>query len=66
MYKLPLPLNAEVMKHGGVTDYRAVFDAEVTFLNGGGLQTQGFRLDLPARVRDFGTFPVRAYAVVPR
>ncbi|MEV6596024.1 cyclase family protein [Actinoplanes sp. NPDC051346] len=28
-------------------DYRAVFDAEVTFLNGGGLQTNGFRLDLP-------------------
>jgi kynurenine formamidase len=33
---------------GGVTDYRAMFDAEVTFLNGGGLQTQGFRLDVPA------------------
>ena len=31
-----------------MTEYRAVFDAEVTFLNGGGLQTQGFRLDLPA------------------
>jgi arylformamidase len=31
-----------------MTQYRAVFDAEVTFLNGGGLQTQGFRLDLPA------------------
>jgi len=31
-----------------MTDYRAVFDAEVIFLNGGGLQTQGFRLDLPA------------------
>lgn len=24
-----------------MTEYRAVFDAEVTFLNGGGLQTQG-------------------------
>jgi kynurenine formamidase len=36
------------MKHGQVTEYRAVFDAEVAFLNGGGLQTQGFRLDLPA------------------
>ncbi len=31
-----------------MTEYRAVFDAEVTFLNGGGLQTQEFRLDLPA------------------
>jgi arylformamidase len=30
-----------------VTEYRASFDAEVTFLNGGGLQVQGFRLDLP-------------------
>jgi len=30
-----------------VTDYRASFDADVTFLNGGGLQTQGFRLDVP-------------------
>jgi arylformamidase len=28
--------------------YRAAFDAEVTFLNGGGLQAQGFRLDLPS------------------
>jgi kynurenine formamidase len=31
-----------------MTEFRAVFDAEVTFLNGGGLQVQGFRLDLPA------------------
>lgn len=30
-----------------MTDYRASFDADVTFLNGGGLQTQGFRLDVP-------------------
>ncbi|GGQ49020.1 cyclase family protein [Couchioplanes azureus] len=30
-----------------MTQYRAVFDAEVTFLNEGGLQTQGFRLDIP-------------------
>ena len=29
--------------------YRAVFDAEVTFSNGGGLQAQGFRVDLPRR-----------------
>jgi hypothetical protein len=30
-----------------MADYRAEFDAEVTFLNGGGLQAQGFRLDIP-------------------
>lgn len=27
--------------------WRAVFDAEVTFSNEGGLQAQGFRVDLP-------------------
>ncbi|MFD5215427.1 hypothetical protein [Microbacterium sp. NPDC058345] len=27
--------------------YRAIFDAEVTFANEGALQTQGFRVDLP-------------------
>lgn len=27
--------------------YRAIFDAEVTFSNEGGLQAQGFRVDLP-------------------
>jgi len=31
-----------------MTEYRAAFDADVTFLNGGGLQVQGFRLDVPA------------------
>ncbi|WP_412538828.1 cyclase family protein [Longispora sp. K20-0274] len=30
-----------------MTEYRASFDADVTFLNGGGLQVQGFRLDIP-------------------
>jgi hypothetical protein len=30
-----------------VTEYRAVFDAEVLFSNGGGLQAQGFRVDVP-------------------
>jgi kynurenine formamidase len=30
-----------------MTEYRAAFDADVTFLNGGGLQVQGFRLDVP-------------------
>ncbi len=32
----------------GETEMRAHFDAEITFGNGGGLQAQGFRLDLPA------------------
>jgi hypothetical protein len=31
-----------------MTDYRAEFDAEVTVLNGGGLQAQRFRLDIPS------------------
>jgi hypothetical protein len=30
-----------------VPDYRAVFDADVTFSNEGGLQAQRFRVDLP-------------------
>jgi kynurenine formamidase len=30
-----------------VLQYRAEFDAVVTFLNGGGLQAQGFRVDVP-------------------
>ncbi|MEV4413788.1 cyclase family protein [Catellatospora sp. NPDC049609] len=30
-----------------MTEYRASFDANVTFSNGGGLQAQGFRLDVP-------------------
>lgn len=30
-----------------MADYRAVFDAEVTFSNEGGLQAQGFRVDVP-------------------
>jgi kynurenine formamidase len=30
-----------------VVEYRAEFDAVVTFSNGGGLQTQGFRVDVP-------------------
>jgi kynurenine formamidase len=31
----------------GMTDYRAHFDARVTFVNGGSLSADGFRLDLP-------------------
>lgn len=30
-----------------VTEHRASFDAGVTFLNGGDLHAQGFRLDIP-------------------
>jgi kynurenine formamidase len=30
-----------------MTGYRVSFDADVTFLDGGGLQVQGFRLDVP-------------------
>jgi arylformamidase len=30
-----------------MTDHRAQFDATVTFLNGGGLTAQGFRVDVP-------------------
>jgi kynurenine formamidase len=41
---LPCPLG----QHGLVADYRASFDANVTFLNGGGLAAHGFRLDVPA------------------
>lgn len=29
------------------TEYRAQFDASVTFLNGGGLSAEGFRIDVP-------------------
>lgn len=32
----------------GMTTYRARFDATVTFTNGGGLQTQGFLVDVPS------------------
>ena len=30
-------------------EYRAQFDADVSFANGGGLRTEGFRLDIPGR-----------------
>jgi arylformamidase len=32
----------------GMTSYRAKFDAAVTFTNGGGLQAQGFLVDVPS------------------
>ncbi|AYG05236.1 cyclase family protein [Gryllotalpicola protaetiae] len=31
-----------------MTDYRAVFDAHISFVNGGSLSADGFRLDLPS------------------
>ena len=31
-----------------MTEYRAVVDAEIDFVNGGGLRAEGFRLDLPS------------------
>jgi arylformamidase len=41
------PAAPTIMHHGPMTQFRAEFDAEVTFLNGGGLQAQGFKLDVP-------------------
>jgi kynurenine formamidase len=38
-------MNSRTDQAGG--DARAEFDADVTFANGGGLQAQGFRLDIP-------------------
>jgi arylformamidase len=32
-----------------IDEWRALFDADVTFTNGGGLQVQGFRLDIPGQ-----------------
>ncbi|MBM7503481.1 cyclase family protein [Agromyces aurantiacus] len=32
-----------------MTEYRAVFDANIRFVNGGGLRAEGFRLDVPSR-----------------
>lgn len=34
------------MHNGHMTDRRVVFDFEITFSNGGGLQGQEFRLDI--------------------
>lgn len=31
-----------------MTEYRAAFDADIDFVNGGGLRAHGFRLDLPS------------------
>jgi kynurenine formamidase len=43
-----------VWQNARMIEYRAGFDADVTFANGGGLQVQGFRLDIPGRtVNDY-------------
>ena len=46
------------MPHGwgcAVTEYRASFDATVSFTNGGGLSVHGFRVDVPSRdIREDG------------
>lgn len=45
-----------------MTDYRAHFDAEIEFVNGGGLSAHGFRLDLPSAElteREIGALLVR-------
>lgn len=39
--------NSGSAKSGGTGEWRVDFDAEVVFSNGGALQTQGFRLDIP-------------------
>jgi arylformamidase len=39
-----------IVRHNSVMiEYRATFDADVTFANGGGLQARGFRLDIPGQ-----------------
>lgn len=45
-----------------MTEYRAHFDAEIDFVNGGGLRASGFRLDLPSAglgEREIGELLVR-------
>lgn len=39
--------DAAIGHDGGMTQYRAVFDAAVSFANGGGIQAQAFRVDVP-------------------
>ncbi|MBF9066728.1 cyclase family protein [Streptacidiphilus fuscans] len=41
------PDDADGQREQGGQQWRVEFDAEVAFANGGGLQTQGFRLDVP-------------------
>ncbi len=43
-----LVLKSWVRDDACMTEFRATFNADVTFLNGGGLQVQDFRLDIPA------------------
>jgi arylformamidase len=41
-------IDALLAHTGAMTDYRARFDADVTFTNGGSLSATGFRIDLPS------------------
>jgi hypothetical protein len=53
----------------GGLQYRAVFDAEVTFSNGGALQAQRFRVDLPSAVataEEIGELLVRSLDLLMR
>jgi kynurenine formamidase len=49
----PRSATATLVHDGAVTtrenQYRAEFDAQVTFSNGGGLRAEGFRVDVPSR-----------------
>jgi kynurenine formamidase len=42
------PTPGDMGEDAGMTTYRARFDAAVSFTNGGGLQAQGFLVDLPS------------------
>ena len=53
------------------TEYRARFDAVVTFSNGlddiqGGGRRPAHSILLRADIPGFGSFPTRAYATIPR
>jgi hypothetical protein len=44
----PSAVGSRVTDNGAMPTYRARFDATVTFTNGGGLQAQGFLVDVPS------------------
>jgi len=47
-----MPAALGMRQNQNMTEYRAQFDARVTFVNGGGLSADGFRLDLPSGEAD--------------
>jgi len=49
------------MAPDGKADKRAVFDFEIDFLNGGGIQWQGFRLDILNKRNFFGCLVLALY-----